>query len=105
MWGDFGTFTCGEPRKAGGVHTPYQSDVWNGIDVGLMFFPLSACCAHVVVLLLLSWLQRRCVSCTLAKSNGDPPLLTGIISSTSALHGFGVRSVLSTGLPHIAHVS
>jgi hypothetical protein len=66
--------------------------------------PASLCLAHARLLLLLMRLQRRWVSCTFAHSMGLPPRLTGTISSTSGLMGSGVLSVLSTGLPQMAHV-
>ena len=61
--------------------------------------------AYASLLLLLIRLQRRCVSRTLSHANGSPPRDTGMISSTSALNGCGVRRLLSTGFPQIAHVS
>jgi hypothetical protein len=83
----------------------HQSDVRNGIEVGLTLFPCTALRAHSRLLLDFNWLHRLCVKTQFSNLNGEPPRDTGMISSTSALHGFGVRSVLSTGLPHIAHVS
>lgn len=43
------------------------------------------------------WLQRRWASRQFFRSNGDPPLDTGMISSTSGLPGWPWVSVLSTG--------
>ena len=50
-------------------------------------------------------LHARCASWRLSRSHGWPPLAIGIIWSTVADIGWGGFSVLSTGLPQIAHTS
>jgi hypothetical protein len=107
--------TRGGLRTPAGVSSPTIPDVsddghhglvCNGSDVARGCGLCSSwACAYASLLLLLSRLQRRCVSLTLFHASGSPPRDTGMISSTSALNGCGVRNDLSTGCPQIAHVS
>lgn len=116
-WGDIGTaHEVALPRPTGvpsppsagraGVDRRHHALACNGSDVACGCGRCSSCArAYSSLRLLLSRLQRRCVSLTLSHASGSPPRDTGMISSTSALIGCGERSDLSTGCPQIAHVS
>ena len=116
-WGDIGTAheVASNPRPGYPPHTRrfrgrcfrrHHALACNGSDVACGCGRRSICArAYSSLLLLLSRLQRRCVSLTLSHASGSPPRDTGMISSTSGLIGCGERNALSTGCPQIAHVS
>ena len=54
---------------------------------------------------LLSRLQHLCASWRFARSDGCPPLFTGMMWSTVADKGWGEGIDLSTGFPQIAQMS
>jgi hypothetical protein len=80
----------------------FHQSLLTGRGAVMIFFVLSEGSALWGSLFPFLWLQILWTSCTLSLDIGEPPLLMGTISSTSALIGCGVRKSLSIGLPHSA---